>query len=262
MKKQEGIISWGNFRISYSGISDKGMIRKENEDDFLVMEKYFLFCVADGMGGQEAGKLASQTTLESVSKSMHYLQDTGNATLPYGLTEDMLDKPLLTNLALFSNSQVNKKSAGRNIGSTLVAAHFTNNGLDYAHVGDSRLYLWRNGRLNQLTEDHSFVYELFKLGKITQTEMRTHQMRNVITQAIGANTIVEPTLGHMDILSGDKYLLCSDGLTTMLQDEEIIKTFQREFTPSALAHSFVTQANSAGGRDNITVLLISVQEIT
>jgi len=262
MKKQEGIISWGNFRLSYSAISDKGQIRKENEDDFLVMEKYCLFCVADGMGGQEGGKLASRTTLESVSKSMHYLQDTENATLPYGLTEDMLDKPLLTNVTLFSNSQVNKKSAGRSMGSTLVAAHFAKNRLDFAHVGDSRLYLWRDSQLTQLTEDHSLVYELFKLGKLTQPEMRTHQMRNVITQAIGANSEVEPTLGHMVVLSGDKYLLCSDGLTTMLEDNEIIKTFHNEFTPSALAHSFVTQANNAGGRDNITVLLISVQEIT
>lgn len=260
MKKQEGKLSWKDYTLSYSGISDKGQIRKENEDDFLVMEEFRLFCVADGMGGEEAGKLASQTTLESVSKSFKYLSDTENATMPYGLTEDMMGKPILTNVTLFSNAQVNKKSNGRTMGSTLVAAHFTEDALDIAHVGDSRLYLWRNNQLTQLTEDHSFVYELFKLGKITQEEMRKHQMRNVITRAIGANTDVEPTLGKVDVHLGDIFLICSDGLTTMLDDNEISTVFKRVSNPSILAESFVSLANDAGGRDNITVLLISIQQ--
>lgn len=262
MKKQEGRISWGKYTLSYSGISDTGLVRKENEDDFLVMEQHFLFCVADGMGGQEAGKLASRTTLESVAKSMNYLNGTEDATMPYGLTEDMLEKPLLTNITQFSNSQVNKKSSGRAMGSTLVAAHFTESSLDISHVGDSRLYLWREGQLTQLTEDHSLVYELFKLGKITQQEMQEHQMRNVITRAIGADTSVEPTLGHIEVSDSDIFLLCSDGLTNMLQSYEIVKTFEIESNLSSLAQSLITQANNAGGRDNITVLLISVQQAT
>ena len=262
MKKQDGIISWGNFTLSYSGISDKGQVRKENEDDFLVMEKHCLFCVADGMGGQEAGKLASRTTLESVAKSMNYLNGPEDVTMPYGLTDDMLKQPLLANITQFSNSQVNKKSAGRTMGSTLVAAHFTENSLDIAHVGDSRLYLRREGQLTQLTEDHSLVYELYKLGKITQQEMHEHQMRNVITRAIGANTSVEPTLGHIDVLAGDIFLLCSDGLTNMLEAGKMMQIFENDSNLSSLAHSFITQANDAGGRDNITVLLISVKKAT
>ncbi|MCP4342492.1 MAG: Stp1/IreP family PP2C-type Ser/Thr phosphatase [Desulfobulbaceae bacterium] len=262
MKKQEGRISWGNYILSYSGISDTGQIRKENEDDFLVMEQHCLFCVADGMGGQEAGKLASQTTLESVAKGMNYLNGTEDATMPYGLTEDMLKKPLLANITQFSNSQVNKKSAGRTMGSTLVAAHFTENSLDISHVGDSRLYLWRKSQLTQLTEDHSLVYELFRLGKITQQEMHEHQMRNVITRAIGADTSVEPTLSHIEVSTSDIFLLCSDGLTNMLQSYEIVKTFEIESSLSSLAQSLITQANNAGGRDNITALLISVQQAT
>ncbi|NOR26478.1 MAG: Stp1/IreP family PP2C-type Ser/Thr phosphatase [Desulforhopalus sp.] len=262
MKKKEGKINWGDFTLAYSGFSDKGRIRKENEDDFLIMEKHLLFCVADGMGGQEAGKLASRTTLESVAKSMNYLNDTEDATMPYGLTKDMLEKSLLANITLFSNSQVNKISAGRTMGSTLVAAHFTKNSLDIAHVGDSRLYLWRKGQLTQLTEDHSLVYELFKLGKITQEDMLKHQMRNVITRAIGANTSVEPTLGHIDVSAGDIYLLCSDGLTNMLAASDMINIFESESCLSSLAQSFITKANDAGGRDNITVLLISVQKTT
>lgn len=262
MKKQEGIIHWGNFLLSYSGISDKGQVRKENEDDFLVMEKHCLFCVADGMGGQEAGKLASQTTLESVARSMNYLSDPEDTTMPYGLTSEMMTQPLLASITQFSNSQVKKKSAGRNMGSTLVAAHFTTNSLNIAHVGDSRLYLWREGQLTQLTEDHSLVYELFKSGKITQKEMLGHQMRNVITRAIGINTTVEPTLGHIDVSDGDMYLLCTDGLTNMLEASKIIKTFESRSSLSILAQSFINQANAAGGRDNVTVLLVSVQKTT
>ena len=148
------------------------------------------------------------------------------------------------------------------MGSTLVAAHFTKNSLDIAHVGDSRLYLWRKGQLTQLTEDHSLVYELFKLGKITQEDMLKHQMRNVITRAIGANTSVEPTLGHIDVSAGDIYLLCSDGLTNMLAASDMINIFESESCLSSLAQYFITKANDAGGRDNITVLLISVQKTT
>jgi len=172
----------------------------------------------------------------------------------------MLEKPFLASVTLFSNSQVNKISAGRTMGSTLVAAHFTKNSLDIAHVGDSRLYLWRKGQLTQLTEDHSLVYELFKLGKITQEDMLKHQMRNVITRAIGANTSVEPTLGHIDVSAGDIYLLCSDGLTNMLAASDMINIFENESCLSSLGQSFITKANDAGGRDNITVLLISVQK--
>lgn len=146
------------------------------------------------------------------------------------------------------------------MGSTLVAAHFSEDNLNIAHVGDSRLYLWREGQLTQLTEDHSLVYELFKLGKITQQEMRDHKMRNVITRAIGTNSSVEPSLGHIDVQAGDIYLLCSDGLTTMLQAYDIVKTFKNGSSLSSLAESFITQANDAGGRDNITVLLIAVKE--
>ena len=259
MKIQEGSISTDSFHLSYSGISDTGQVRKENEDDFLIMEKHCLFCVADGMGGEEDGKLASRTTLESVEKSMNYLSDTENATIPFGLTDEMLGKSLLSSITHFSNSQVNKKSAGRTLGSTLVAAHFTKNNLDIAHVGDSRLYLWRQDQLTQLTEDHSLVYELFKLGEITQKEMHAHQMRNIITRAIGASASVEPSLGHIDVSAGDIFLLCSDGLTTMLNAYDIINIFMKESSLSTLARSFISKANNAGGRDNVTVLLISVQ---
>ena len=259
MKKQDGTISRGALKLLYSAISDKGRIRKENEDDFLVMEKSLLFCVADGMGGQEAGRLASRLALESIAKCMNFINDSAEATIPYGLTKEMLEKPLLAAITEFANYQVNKKSAGRTMGSTLVAAQFTDNVFNIAHVGDSRLYLWRGDRLSQVTEDHSLVFELYKMGKISRKEMATHQMRNVITRAIGTNSSVEPALDHVAVQAGDIYLLCSDGLTTMVDDDNMSLLFQQERDISLLAQRFINQANEAGGRDNITVLLISVQ---
>jgi len=260
MKKLNGRISWGIFQLDYSAISDRGRVRKENEDDFLVMENHRLFCVADGMGGQEGGKLASRTTLDSIVRFMNYLHESEDATIPYGLTADMLKKPLLTSITQFANFQVHNIAAGRTMGSTLVAVHFSESGLDIAHVGDSRLYLWRNGQLTQITEDHSLVYELYRMGKITQAEMRAHNLRNVITRAIGTNVEVEPSLDQMEVMSGDIYLICSDGLTSMLESREIIHIFDEHADLKDLARALTAAANEAGGRDNITVVLISAQK--
>ncbi|HHL34193.1 MAG TPA: serine/threonine-protein phosphatase, partial [Desulfobulbaceae bacterium] len=203
MKRLDGSIHTEFFSLHYSGITDRGQIRKANEDNFLIMANCCLFCVADGMGGHEAGVLASRSTVENVERAMNYLVDSQDATLPYGLTADMLEKPILSSVVQFTNSQVHKIAAGRTMGSTLVAAYFVDNRLDIAHVGDSRLYVWRSGQLLQLTEDHSLVYELYKTGQITEAEMRVHQMRNVITRAIGTESQVEPTLGSVEVVAGD-----------------------------------------------------------
>ncbi len=261
MKRLDGSIHTDFFNLHYSGITDKGQVRKANEDNFLIMENCSLFCVADGMGGHEAGVQASRSTVENVEKAMNYLIDSKDATIPYGLTADMLEKPILSSVIQFANSQVHKIAAGRTMGSTLVAAHFADNRFDSAHVGDSRLYVWRYGQLRQLTEDHSLVYELYKTGQITEDEMRVHQMRNVITRAIGTDFEVEPTLGSIEVLSGDVFLLCSDGLTTMLDQQTIARILGETTNLPDLAESLVTQANKAGGRDNITVILVSVQKI-
>jgi serine/threonine protein phosphatase PrpC len=248
-----------NFQLSYCGISDRGRIRKKNEDDFLIMERHRLFCVADGMGGQVAGKLASQTTLEGVSRCMNYLADSGDTTIPYGLTADMVGKPKLACIAQFANYLVQQKADGSSMGSTLVTGHFTENGLDFAHVGDSRLYLWREGRLLQLTEDHSLVYELYKMGNISQEEMHGHNLRNIITRAIGTHPQVEPSLGSIDVRPGDIFLLCSDGLTTMLESAAIAAILSARADTATIVQTLVAKANEAGGRDNITALLIAPQ---
>jgi protein phosphatase len=259
MKRQNGEIKWGVFHLSYAGISDRGRIRAENEDDFLIMEKQRLFCMADGMGGLDDGKLASRTTLEGVAQCMSYLDDAAESPIPFGLTADMLARPKLVCVTAFANFLVRQKAGGRNMGSTLVAAHFTENRLDFAHVGDSRLYLMRAGELTQLTEDHSLVNELFKMGKICAADMRGHSLRNIISRAIGTHPRVEPDLGAMEVRAGDIFLLCSDGLTTMLEAEEIGALATAGPDTATAAGRLVDRANEAGGRDNITALLVAVR---
>ena len=259
MKRQDGSVEWGAFHLSYAAISDQGRMRTDNEDDFLIMENQRLFCLADGMGGLDEGKLASRTTLEGVARCMHYLADRENSTIPFGLTADMLGKPELACITSFANFLVRQKAGGRTMGSTLVAAHFTENRLDFAHVGDSRLYLMRTGELRQLTEDHSLVNELYRMGKICKAEMSRHNLRNIISRAIGTHPKVKPDLGSVDVQAGDLFLLCSDGLTTMLEPAEIAAIAASGPDTATAAQALIFRANEAGGRDNITALLIAAQ---
>ena len=148
---------------------------------------------------------------------------------------------------------------GHRLGSTLLALHFVTDGVDIIHVGDSRAYLWREEELKQLTEDHSYVYELMKAGKISREEMHTHPQRNIITRAIGTYAEVESSLQHIDVLPGDLLLLCSDGLTSMARDEEIKQIIRLEKNVTRLAKTLVRLANDAGGKDNITVIVVAVR---
>lgn len=262
MKREDGSVEWGAFSLFYAGISDRGRMRAENEDDFLIMERDRLFCLADGMGGLDEGKLASRTTLEGVAQCMNYLADREDSPIPFGLSADMLKKQDLACITSFANFLVRQKAGGRNMGSTLVVAHFTENRLDFAHVGDSRLYLLRAGELKQLTEDHSLVNELYRMGKICKAEMQGHNLRNIISRAIGTHPQVEPDLGTVDVQAGDLFLLCSDGLTSMLEAVEIAAILAADPDPPTAAQALISRANEAGGQDNITVLLIAAHRET
>lgn len=259
MENRHGTVSRTGHTLYYAGMTDPGRIRTVNEDNFIILPEYGLYIVADGMGGHEAGDVASRTTIKSAEQYMAYISNPAEATFPDGLSSEMLREPPLRGIVHFANMRIHRQAAGRVMGTTLVAAHFSDDGLMIANVGDSRAYLWREQELTLLTEDHSFVYELFKAGEITREEMRTHPQRNVITRAIGTSDEVEPNLYKINIVSGDMLLLCSDGLTSMATDEEIARTIRLEQDIAGLGNSLVALANQAGGRDNITVVLILIR---
>ncbi len=259
MKKDHGTIPWQGYNISYAGITDIGQKRQNNEDDFLILPEAALFCVADGAGGHESGVLASHLTLSNISAVFSRDFGSPDITLPLNISEFSISKPLLISAIEFANLKVFQTSSSHNMASTIVGCHFLDDSIHVCHVGDSRAYIIRNGSMSQITEDHSLVYELFKSGNIKESEIRTHPRRNIITRAIGPAEKVK--VSHRAVLArhNDTYLLCSDGLTSMLNDDTILSILQdNDRSLIHVAEQLVEEANNNGGKDNITVILVKL----
>ncbi len=224
--------------------TDRGMIRELNEDALGYHQQ--LFVIADGMGGHEAGEIASALAVETILNL-----EAGEPTLAN------LEKLILkANEAILSS--IDEKSELKGMGTTIVALWiFKNRGL-IAHVGDSRAYQLRDGVLNKLTEDHSLVAELVKSGGITEFEARTHPQRNILTRALGTKSLLEVSLQEILIKKNDKLLLCTDGLTGMLEESKIQEILLKDKNPQVNADNLVAAANEAGGNDNITAIVIKV----
>ncbi len=231
----------------YAG-SDTGRQRRANEDSVLARSP--LFVVADGMGGAQAGEVASKIAVEAFQ---HGLKDG---------TEPELE---LAELAQEANSRIhelsheNAEQAG--MGTTLTAIYVGESDIAIAHVGDSRAYCMRDGALLKLTDDHSLVDELMRQGRLTPEEAVEHPQRSVITRALGPEGTVEVDTRSFRAREGDVYLVCSDGLTTMLSEQEIAGLLSSAPTLRDAGEALIAAANAAGGRDNITVILLRVQEV-
>lgn len=246
-----------------AGLTDTGRVREHNEDNLLIDRDLGLFAVADGMGGQLAGEIASRMALETLK---YYLErcvgenpdfcpdDTGLSPEADRLVAGIR----LANREIFKAGESNP--AWRNMGTTIVATLIAGNRLILAHVGDSRCYLLRNETMTQLTDDHSLVAEQQRLGLITPEEAATSRMKNVITRAVGAFSEVEVDLSEHRLRPGDRVLICSDGLTNMVADAEILAVATRAAAPEQACATLINGANQRGGRDNITVILIAVEE--
>jgi serine/threonine protein phosphatase PrpC len=240
--------------------TDLGQVRENNEDKFEFLEpddpsvlatKGRVYAVADGMGGHSAGQIASELSLKVFIRS--YYSDTSPNV------EDSLTRAVKEANAYVVD--VARTIPGRNgMGATLTAAVVRDDDLYIAQVGDSRCYLLREGRLEQITEDHSWVAEQVRLGSMTQSEAEQSPFRNVITRSMGGSPEVEPDLLAVKIQQGDRYLLCSDGLSGMVSDEELTELLGTG-SPSVIAWKMVDRANEQGGKDNITALILQVQEI-
>ena len=259
MKKTSGYMMWNGLRLDYAGISHTGLVRKLNEDDFLIMPEYGLFCVADGMGGHTAGDVASRLTLESIANYMDSINPETDVFIADAISAGPVNSSVLSASIQHANKMVNHEAAGRMMGSTIVASHFTDHLITLNHVGDSRIYLFKEGQLTQLTEDHSLVNDLYLQGHITREEMWTHPQRNVITRAIGTATEVEVSSRTLVPEADSLLLLCSDGLTGMLQETEISALLNVRMDTLERCEALVKKAIEAGGRDNITILIISIR---
>jgi serine/threonine protein phosphatase PrpC len=234
------------MRLITGAATDVGRVREGNEDAYLVDDATGLVAVADGMGGHRAGEVASATALEAL-----------RAAITHGrpLRESMQD----ANEAVFTKSLTDEELRG--MGTTLTAATLVTGGtVLVGHVGDSRAYLLHDGELRQVTVDHSLVEELVREGRLTADEAAVHPQRSIITRALGVDASVEVDVYPVELAPGDRLLLCSDGLTGMVQAETIAATLRREEDPARAAAALIDAANVAGGEDNITAVVVAVTD--
>jgi len=235
-------------RAIVGAATDVGRVRERNEDGFLTREP--LFAVADGMGGHRGGAVASQVALEILS------QMDGNSMAGDGAAEGLADMVNQANEAVLERASEEPRLAG--MGTTLTALVVQPGRIHLAHVGDSRAYLLRDGNLRQLTEDHSLVQRMVNEGKLTPEEAEIHPHRSVLTRALGVEAGLQVDTETLDVRSGDRILLCSDGLTTMISEEEIRRVVAESDDPQRAAEALVGAANAAGGVDNITAVILFV----
>lgn len=240
-----------------TGRSDTGMVREHNEDCFLIMPENGFALLADGMGGHLAGEVASAMAVDKVAQHLMNSLHTGKAR---GKQEVVPDSALLTDAIKAANRAIHESSIHRpeqaGMGTTIVAVTFRNNHLTVAHVGDSRLYRFRNGQLSQVTEDHSMVQELLRRGLITPEEARTSANKNLVTRALGVDPIVEVDVREQPVENGDLYLLCSDGLNDVLTDEEIAAALASTDELETVTRNLVSEVNARGGPDNVSIVLV------
>jgi PPM family protein phosphatase len=228
--------------------TDTGRQRRDNEDSAYARAPVFV--VADGMGGAQAGEVASKIAIETFEQG---LPDGENPE------ERLAQRVREANREIYARSRAEHESAG--MGTTLTAAYLDDTSVAIAHVGDSRAYLFRDGTLQRLTRDHSLVDELVRHGKLTEAQAAEHPQRSIITRALGPEPEVEVDTWTYPARPGDVLLLCSDGLTSMISEGLVTEILASHETLDLAADALIRQANEAGGRDNITVVLFRVEEV-
>ena len=228
---------------SFGSRTDVGCVRERNEDSLVVSPP--LFAVADGMGGHAAGDVASETAVETLQK---FAPTSANV-------EDLGQAVINANMAVIEES---RKAGLEGMGTTMTAAVIEKSRIAIAHVGDSRAYLLHHGRLQQITRDHSLMADMIEAGRITPEEARHHPNRSIITRALGSDPAMQPDLSELTASPGDRLLLCSDGLYSMVEDEQIQSILARTRDSQRCASALVNAAIAAGGLDNTTVIVVDI----
>jgi len=249
------------LKVSFSAKSDLGLKRKINEDSFLADKGIGLFMVLDGIGGHLAGEVASKlglnTIKENVMRSLtdKWLAESQNLSREVQILNESL---ALANNVIYeaATSQPEYFGMGTTVASLLLGCE----NIAIAHVGDSRIYLIRENSIERLTEDHSLVVEQLKRGIISAEEAEKSGMKNIITRALGAEELLTPTVDEIIPFNNDLFLICSDGLTDLVTDDEILEIIlkNRHLLDHAV-QNLIDKANEKGGKDNITAILISVK---
>jgi serine/threonine protein phosphatase PrpC len=246
--------------IQSAGITDVGLVRKNNEDNFGYDLRHGIFVVCDGMGGQQAGELASKIAVDTV---LDYFRQNARDVIPVGGTsfEAVSDRAVgLANAIQLANQAIHEAAAQdlrhAGMGCTIVAVSVEGDLFSIANVGDSRIYLIRENNLTQLTNDHSLVMEQVCRGMLTMEEAATSKAQNVIVRALGIDDSVEPDLEDHQFTAGDVLLLCSDGLSRYVTEEKMIEAVRKESSLDEACAELIAAAKTGNSDDNITCLLV------
>jgi protein phosphatase len=234
------------MKLAVGARTDVGRVRTGNEDSYFVDSP--LFVIADGMGGHAAGDIASATAVEVIQNSRADINAEDPATLSTAVRE--------ANRAIWAKSSNDPTLSG--MGTTCTMILVDGNRAEVAHVGDSRAYLFHDGELRQITDDHTLVGRLVREGKLQPEEAARHPQRSMITRALGVDEDVEVDQFSLDLSEGDRLMICSDGLSGMVSEDEMASLLQQVSDPQSVADQLVDQANEAGGEDNITVIVVDV----
>jgi PPM family protein phosphatase len=240
------------FEIHYSGNTDTGKVRSNNEDAFMVNAEVGYCLVADGMGGAAAGEMASQIFAETAAEVLNRARSSSEQELVESIQNvfEQANERILGHVERFPEH--------KGMGCTAELLAFTADGFVLGHMGDSRTYRLRDGHFKQLTKDHSLVQEQIDQGVITLEQARSHRMRNIILRAVGVHPTPALDTLRGPVFAGDLFLLCSDGLTDLVQDDEIFEILSAGNTLPDKTLQLIEMANRIGGKDNVTVVLAEV----
>ena len=252
-------------KITIIGLTDKGIVRRKNEDSIGFDSALGLVVLADGMGGHRGGEIASSMTVDTIidvlQKSLPRIA-AGEIDETSGFSMESIsiqDAVVAANQLVYKTAEINPEHKG--MGTTIVVLQFYNNSFSLAHIGDSRCYRLRANKFEQITKDHSLLQELIDRGFYTPEEARNSMNKNLVTRALGIDPIVMPDIQEDIVLKNDIYLLCSDGLTDLVEDEDIYLTImQFSANLEEAAKQLITKANKKGGKDNISVMLCRIDD--
>lgn len=252
--------------MNIAGKTDIGKKRKHNEDTFFIDPELGLMIVADGMGGHASGEVASNLATQFCREQIKRALQTGHVPIFYHVPPNpkMDSRSLLlgdcikyANYAVYEAAKNNP--ANKDMGTTMVAALWLDDRMAVAHVGDSRLYVFHDGKLVQRTVDHSFVQEQIAQGKLKPEDAEKSDMKNLLTRSVGNQEDVDVDMIELYLQTGDSVLICSDGLTKMLTDKKIEAVFKEEDDPQKISAKLIQMANEAGGSDNVTAVVARLE---
>ena len=244
------------MHVTCAARTDVGLIRSGNEDNYIMVPERGIFVVADGMGGHAAGEIASEMAVQRISQDLGSFKGLGADDAATRMTRAIQ----AANAAIFERTLAEHDKRGMGTTATVLVLHAGNRYL-IGQVGDSRAYLLRDGRFHQLTKDHSYVQEQVDAGYLTPEQARTHPYANVITRCVGASGDVMPDIFSGTARPGDVFLLASDGLTGMVEDDGLQAILQTQGTPERWVDRMVAEANRRGGLDNITASIVQVESV-